>query len=179
MPCHAEAVGRQGGLIVGNEQLTTPASDDCQCGRGPVVGLLTFTSSRVLFRAADEGTPRRDQNAADLRCLDCVADAVAEVASGDVRKRMRKEGREARQVATYEVVAYRGKRNWHLKIADYRKTVRDGEGKPPAREQAEALRTELIERSHRNRFGWTHIDVQSVAEEAPLGLPSHTVDEEG
>lgn len=150
-----------------HEQLAAAASDDCQCGRGPVVGLLTFTSSRVLFRAADEGTPQRDQNAADLRCLDCVADAVAEVASGDVRKRMRQEGREAGQVATYEVVAYRGKRNWHLKIADYRQTVRDGEGKPPAHEQAEKLRRELADRSHRNRFGWTHIDIQPKSEAAP------------
>jgi hypothetical protein len=63
-------------------------------------------------------------------------------------------------MAAYEVTAYRGKRNWHLKIADYRKTVRDGDGKPSAREQAEALRTELAERSHKNRFGWTHIDIQ-------------------
>ncbi|MEV4783956.1 hypothetical protein AB0K53_00630 [Streptomyces tuirus] len=90
----------------------------------------------------------------------------AEVASGDVRERMRQEGREARQGAAYEVVAYRGNRNWHLKIADYRKTVRDGEGKPPAREQAEKLRGELADRSHRNRFGWTHIDIQLKNEDA-------------
>lgn len=167
MSRHAEAVERQGGLTLSNAQLTSSASDDCQCGRGPVVGLLTFTSSRVLFRAADEGTPRRDQSAADLRCLDCVADAVAEVASGDVRERMRQEGREARPLAAYEVIAYRGKRNWHLKIADYRRTVRDGEGKPPAREQAEKLRQELADRSHRNRFGWTHIDIQLKNEDGP------------
>jgi hypothetical protein len=68
-------------------------------------------------------------------------------------------------VTSYRVAAYRGKRNWHLKIADYSKTVSDGEGKPPAREQAEALRTELAERSHRNRFGWTHIDIQPKVEE--------------
>lgn len=82
-------------------------------------------------------------------------------------------------MTAYKVAAYRGKRNWYLKIADYSQTVRDAEGKPPAREQAEALRRELAERSHRNKFGWTHIDVQSVTEEAPLGLPNHTVDEEG
>jgi len=69
-------------------------------------------------------------------------------------------------VTSYRVAAYRGKRNWYLKIADYSQTVSDGEGKPPAREQAEALRTELIERSHRNRFGWTHIDIQLKIEEA-------------
>lgn len=69
-------------------------------------------------------------------------------------------------MTAYEVVAYCGNRNWHLKIADYRKTVRDGEGKPPAREQAQALRKELAERSHRNRFGWTHIDIHPKREEA-------------
>jgi hypothetical protein len=69
-------------------------------------------------------------------------------------------------VSSYRVAAYRGKRNWYLKIADYSKTVSDGEGKSPAREQAEALRAELAERSHRNRFGWTHIDIQPENEEA-------------
>lgn len=67
--------------------------DVCQCGRGPVVGLLAVTASRVLFRTADEGTPTHDQGAADLHCLDCVADAVAEVASGEFRQRMREAGR--------------------------------------------------------------------------------------
>ncbi|MFM9589930.1 hypothetical protein ACKI1J_14595 [Streptomyces scabiei] len=63
-------------------------------------------------------------------------------------------------MTAYEVTAYRGRRNWHLKIADYRKSVSDGDGKPPAREQAEALREELATRSLRNRFGWTHIDIK-------------------
>lgn len=67
-------------------------------------------------------------------------------------------------MAAYEVVAYRGTRNYRLRIADYRKTVSDSDGKPPAREQAEALRTELAERSLKNRFGWTHIDIQPTAE---------------
>lgn len=67
-------------------------------------------------------------------------------------------------MTSYEVAAYRGRRNWHLKIADYRKTVSDGEGKPPAREQAEALRTELADRSQRNQYGWTHIDIQPKTE---------------
>ena len=82
-------------------------------------------------------------------------------------------------MAAFKVSAYRGKRNWYLKICDYSKTVRDGDGMPPAREQAEALRRELGERSHRNRLGWTHIDIQPVAEEAPLMVPNHTVNEEG
>ena len=38
--------------------------DYCECGRGEVVGLLSYTNSRVLFRTAAEGTPKRDQAAA-------------------------------------------------------------------------------------------------------------------
>lgn len=68
-------------------------------------------------------------------------------------------------MSSYRVAAYRGNRNWHLKIADYSQTVSDGEGKPPAREQAEALARELLDRSHRNRFGWTRIDIQPKSEE--------------
>lgn len=79
--------------------LAAEATDDCECGRGPVVGLLTYTNSRVLFRAVDEGTPARDLSAADLRCLDCVADAVAEVASGEVAQRMREAARSRRVAA--------------------------------------------------------------------------------
>lgn len=84
-------------------------------------------------------------------------------------------------MAAFKVTAYRGNRNWHLRQGDYGKIVRDREGQPPAREQADALRRELAERSHRNRFGWTHIDIQAVAEteEKPLRVPNHTVDEEG
>lgn len=82
-------------------------------------------------------------------------------------------------MAAFKVTAYRGNRNWYLKLGDYSKTVRDGEGLPPAREQAEALRQELAERSSRNRLGWTRIDIQPVAEEALLILPNHTVNEEG
>ena len=68
-------------------------------------------------------------------------------------------------VTRYRVAAYRGNRNWHLRIADYAQTVSDGEGKPPAREQAEALARELLERSRRNRHGWTRIDIQPAPEE--------------
>lgn len=69
-------------------------------------------------------------------------------------------------MAAFKVMAYRGNRNWHLRRGDYGQTVRDSDGLPPAREQAEALRQELVERSHRQRLGWTHIDIQPVAEEA-------------
>lgn len=142
------------------------ATDDCECGRGPAVGLLTYTNSRVLFRAVDEGTPARDLSAADLRCLDCVADAVAAVASGEVWDRMRSEGQKR---PAYEVVAYSGKRSFHLRQPSYSKTVHEEPGQPPARERAETVRRELAERSHRQRLGWTHIDIQPVVEEASNG----------
>ena len=67
-------------------------------------------------------------------------------------------------MTAYRVAAYRGNRNWYLKIADYSQTVSDGEGKPPAREQAEAIAQELLERSARNRYGWTRIDIQIKSE---------------
>jgi hypothetical protein len=73
--------------------------DYCQCGRGVVIGLLSYTNSRVLFRTADEGTVTRDQAAADLRCLDCVADVIAEVASGEAARRMREIAQSRRGVA--------------------------------------------------------------------------------
>ena len=79
--------------------MSAESVDYCECGRGPVVGLLTYTNSRALFRTAADGTPAHDQGAADLRCLDCVADAVAAVASGEVRDRMREEARRIRDPA--------------------------------------------------------------------------------
>lgn len=67
-------------------------------------------------------------------------------------------------MAAFKVAAYRGNRNWYRRIADYGQIVRDGDDRPPAREQAEALRQELAERSCRNRLGWTHIDIQAVSD---------------
>lgn len=71
-------------------------------------------------------------------------------------------------MSSYRVAAYRGNRNWHLKIADYSQTVSDGEGQPPAREQAETLRKELADRSLRNQHGWTHIDIQPASQLDPI-----------
>jgi hypothetical protein len=70
-------------------------------------------------------------------------------------------------MAAYEVAAYRGNRNWYRKIADYRQTVRDEDGKPPARERADSLARELLERSHRNRFGWTRTRIDIQPKEVP------------
>ncbi|MGW1135857.1 hypothetical protein [Streptomyces griseoluteus] len=72
-------------------------------------------------------------------------------------------------MAVFKVTAYRGNRNWHLRQGDYSRTVRDGVDLPPAREQAEALARELAERSHRNKFGWSRIDIQPVNEEPQDG----------
>lgn len=68
-------------------------------------------------------------------------------------------------MSAYQVAAYRGARNWHRRIADYRQVVSDGEGKPAAREQAETLRQELAARSQRQGLGWTHIDIQPTNQE--------------
>lgn len=98
-PCQWYDDGRGGRFLVPGcmERVIDP--DYCECGRGVVVGLLSYTNSRVLFRTAAEGTPTRDQAAADLRCLDCVADAIAEVASGEVARRMREAAQSRRGVA--------------------------------------------------------------------------------
>jgi len=52
----------------------------CECGRGDVVvAVFQRTTSVLVRRIADMG----DRCAADWRCIDCVADAAAEVAATD------------------------------------------------------------------------------------------------
>ena len=64
---------------------------ECVCGRGQVIGTCTWTSGRVLFRAFHDGPAGwHDEQAADQVCVDCVADIVAAVASGEVLTAMRK-----------------------------------------------------------------------------------------
>lgn len=46
----------------------------CQCGRGPVVGVLTVRlGGAVIVRPAG---PRASGDVVDERCADCVADAT-------------------------------------------------------------------------------------------------------
>ena len=47
---------------------------DCQCGRGPTIGTCYRTRGRLLFRAFHDGPANYHlANAADWRCVDCIA----------------------------------------------------------------------------------------------------------
>ena len=76
------------------------AQEYCNCGRGLVIGIMTSQASdresRLTFFPIVSRNADYDENAADLRCLDCVADAVAALASGETRTRMQTAAR-ARQ----------------------------------------------------------------------------------
>jgi hypothetical protein len=64
------------------------------------VGYCSYTESRLTFIAfSDNPWPRSHENVMDWLCLDCVADAVADVASGRERERRREEARKRREVA--------------------------------------------------------------------------------
>jgi hypothetical protein len=68
---------------------------------GRDVGTCTWTSGRLWFRAFHEGPAGHHfQNADDWLCLDCVADAVLAVATGEVEELMRRmvEARRSAQV---------------------------------------------------------------------------------
>ncbi|MEU1134450.1 hypothetical protein ABZ383_32095 [Streptomyces sp. NPDC005900] len=69
----------------------TEPLDYCLCGRGPVVGVVTYTSSRMWFFPLGSRTGDDAERAAELACLDCVADTAADVASGSIRNRMHAE----------------------------------------------------------------------------------------
>ncbi|MFW3477262.1 hypothetical protein [Streptomyces microflavus] len=51
------------------------------------------------------------------------------------------------------------------------RTLRDQPDLAPVRERAEALRTELAERSHRSHLGWTHITITPAAPAVPEERP--------
>lgn len=69
--------------------------DYCQCGRGPVIGVVSYTATRLLFHSLDDSYCRHlGEAAADLRCADCLTDAALDVANGVIRGQMREKGRE-------------------------------------------------------------------------------------
>lgn len=69
--------------------------DYCQCGRGPVIGVVTYTDTRMWFFSLEDYYCRHlGEAAADLRCVDCLADAALNVATGVVREQMREKARE-------------------------------------------------------------------------------------
>jgi hypothetical protein len=69
--------------------------DYCQCGRGAVIGVVSYNATRLRFYSLDDWYCRHlGEAAADLRCVDCLADAAVDVANGVVRERMREMGRQ-------------------------------------------------------------------------------------
>lgn len=72
------------------------ACDVCECGRGRVIGRLTYTDSRMWFSPLGTRNGDSTEHAADLRCVDCVAETAAELANGQILERLRAEGAEVR-----------------------------------------------------------------------------------
>ncbi|MFG2276751.1 hypothetical protein ACGFNY_44210 [Streptomyces chartreusis] len=69
--------------------------DYCQCGRGAVIGVVSYTDSRLTFYSLEDWYCRHvGEAAADLRCVDCLADTALDVANGVVREQMREKARE-------------------------------------------------------------------------------------
>lgn len=57
----------------------------CPCGRGPVIGICTWNTGRLFFRAFGGNPVAYDNAHADSwACVDCVADAAQRVGNGDV-----------------------------------------------------------------------------------------------
>jgi hypothetical protein len=67
--------------------------DYCQCGRGPVIGVVYAYDTRLKFMSLEDSHCTHHE-AAYLRCVDCVADAALNVANGVIRERMREIGRQ-------------------------------------------------------------------------------------
>jgi hypothetical protein len=83
---------------LGSEQ-----QDYCQCGRGPVIGAVAVraagSNDRVAFFPLGSVYARLPEVAADLCCLDCVTDAVSEMASGETNREMQEITRQRRASA--------------------------------------------------------------------------------
>ena len=64
--------------------LAAAPGGDCLCGRGPALGIVSVAGDRVLFRRFDtEPGALAHGRTVDWLCVDCVADAVVRVASGE------------------------------------------------------------------------------------------------
>lgn len=68
--------------------------DYCQCNRGPVIGVVQYNADQVWFFSPTSYQMRTHHHAADLRCVDCLADIAMDVTTGVVRERMREVGRQ-------------------------------------------------------------------------------------
>lgn len=68
--------------------------DYCQCNRGPVIGIVTYTDTRLQFFSLEDRHARTHHDAANLRCIDCLADAAMDIANGVVCEQMRESTRQ-------------------------------------------------------------------------------------
>lgn len=79
------------------DTLTSTAEpvDYCQCGRGPVIGVVSYTGSRLTFYSLEDWYCHHlGEAAADLRCVDCLTDTAMDVANGVIKERMREQSRQ-------------------------------------------------------------------------------------
>jgi formate-dependent nitrite reductase cytochrome c552 subunit len=82
--------------------LGTEPVDYCQCGRGPVIGVFALrvggSNDRLAFFPLSSVYSSLPEVAADLCCLDCVTDAVADFASGKTNAELQEQARQRRQM---------------------------------------------------------------------------------
>lgn len=73
------------------------AVDYCECGRGPVIGRVSYGADQMRFFPV--GTLKGDdhEDAADLRCIDCVAETATKVAVGEAKGELRSLAMEVRE----------------------------------------------------------------------------------
>jgi hypothetical protein len=84
-------------LAIENPPTLGELGGDCHCGRGPTIGICTFTGSRMWFRAFHDGPASFHlERAADWVCVDCIADTAIAVATGEVRAAIRRVAQERR-----------------------------------------------------------------------------------
>lgn len=76
--------------------------DCCQCGRGPVIGVFGLrvggSNDRLAFFPLGSVYASLPEVADELCCLDCVTDAVADLASGKTNAELQEMARQRRQM---------------------------------------------------------------------------------
>lgn len=60
------------------------AVDYCQCDRGPVIGVVTYTESRMWFFPVGTRNGDNPESSPELCCVDCLAETAQRIASGTV-----------------------------------------------------------------------------------------------
>ncbi|MEV2259126.1 hypothetical protein AB0J13_10760 [Streptomyces anulatus] len=58
--------------------------DYCQCDRGPVIGVVTYTESRMWFFPVGTRNGDNPEGSTELCCVDCLAETAQRIASGAV-----------------------------------------------------------------------------------------------